>query len=174
MSENNLKDKKLATLQSTKILQDSFLPLSIPDKSETTINLSSMIKIGAKNVFKIEQLAKDERQIPSIVDIEDSLLLKRKSLELNFSFLHSDPQFKQTKKLPLEIHGRKRIYRVKTTILKPLCHTITKIFKGTDFNDGCVKLTETEFHLVNVFIDKRFKLGLTGLERPCGAISAME
>lgn len=120
-----------------------------------------MIKIGAQNVFKIKINTVEKRKIPSIENIEEGLLLKRESLQQNFSFLSLDQQFRQAKKLPLDIHGRKRIYRVKTTILKPLCYILTKVFEGSSFYDENIKLTPTEFNLINVFIDKRFKLNLT-------------
>ena len=158
MSVNSTEKNYKKVLKSSTLLRSSVLTQNPIKPQNSQRRLSSMIKIGATNVFKISKpktLSKDIK-VRKTVKKEQKKAERPKSLESTFSFSLIENKDKSDKTVPLDIHGRKRFYRVKTKILKPLCKALTKIFNADDFNADELDLTETELHLVGVILKKRF------------------
>ena len=146
-------------LRSTTIMQSSLL-LPVPVSGDTgQQNLSSMIKIGGKSIFELEK--KQPSQItkrPKVsIQLRKSKATKE-DLAALFSHLNHPEKPLERHLVPLDIHGRKRSYKIKLSLLKPVCRVLTMIFEGTDFRNIKFDLTELELRLISVFIAKKTRI----------------
>ena len=159
MSVKSESCKKQDFLKSTTILQSSILALNPATTEAEQQNLSSLIKIGGKSIFGIEkkQPSQSEKRIQLNIKVQTA---KTKQEDLNQLFSHVNYIEKPLQKhlMPLEIHGRKRSYKIKLSILKPVCRVLTLVFEGHDFRKSQIQLTEIELQLVAVFISKKTKM----------------
>lgn len=163
MSVKSSKKDYKKILNSSTLLRSSVLTQNPLKPQDSQRRLSSMIKIGAMKVFKLpkqETISRDLK-VRRAVETKQRQFDRPKSLESVFSFDLNEDQQDSNKVISLDIHGRKRKYRVKTKILKPLCMALTKIFNAEEFS-GKTELTDVELRLIFIFLKKRFGVSFLG------------